>query len=312
MIYAHAGPRRLAMLRVAVLVLWLYELASDPFERLAALPRAWFEPHGPWLLAPDAVLALLWNETALFGLKLAALASVSLALLGLGRPRLCMALALALVTLVTSFVRGFGHADHADVPLLWATLALALLPAWDALTVSKAPVTARAPGTYARACALVALVFSFGYFETAVHRLAREGGQIFLGPSILHFIARDTAALDDLPFTFGAWLVEQPGALVLCNAGFLLVTVAELAAPFAHLRRSVSIAWLAVILPFHLLAPIVMHVFFRENLVLLCALYVWPLWAWRAPEVPAPRELTERAHQATVSSDPPNSAGIAG
>jgi hypothetical protein len=64
------------------------------------------------------------------------------------------------------------------------------------------------------------------------------------------------------------------------NLGFFAVTLAELAAPWAYLRRTLTIVWLLLVVPFHLLAPVIMHVLFAHNLWLIVTLYVWPL-TWR-------------------------------
>jgi hypothetical protein len=281
MIYAGATARRLALLRIALFGLWLIDLALDPIDEVAALPVAWFAPHGPYVLLPRAVLASLWDARVFLGLKLAALGSVVLALIGTARPRLCALLACALLTLVLGFVRGFGHADHSQLQLLFATYLLAFLPAWDALCVGAAAKPA-ADGRYAASFAALALVFGFPYLATAVYRLTHEGWAIFAGHTMQHFIARDTLMLDHFDFTLGLALLEQPALGPLLNAGFAGVTVAELAAPFVYLRPRWAAVWLAVMVPFHVIAPVIMHTLFAHNLVLLFVLYAWPLtWdAW--------------------------------
>jgi hypothetical protein len=187
-----------------------------------------------------------------------------------------------LLTIVTGFVRGFGHADHAQLQLLFVTFALVFLPAWDTFCLGGSSREHRGDEVAYRASFVaLALVFSFPYLLTAAYRLTHEGAAIFLGSSMRHFIARDTLSLDHLDFRLGLVLLQYPALTPVLNAGFAVVTAAELLAPWAFLRRSWAVAWLASIGPFHVLAPLIMHVFFPHNIALLLVLYGWPL-LWRA------------------------------
>lgn len=276
MIYAQANASRLAWARIAIFGVWFADIAAEPFPEVAALPVAWFTPLGPFLLVPESLLHALWDAHALSALKLATLGSIALALIGAPLPRVWAGLSAVLLLVVTSFVRGFGHADHSQLQLLFVTFALTLLPAWDVLTIQSSRRTgARNAAVYPSSFAALALVFAFPYFMTGIYRLTHEGAAIFFGNSMLHFIARDTLMLDHFDFTLGLSLLDPAWRPVL-NAGFALVTVAELAAPFIHLRRGLTGGWLLVILPFHLLAPVIMHVLFAHNLALLLLLYAWP------------------------------------
>lgn len=278
MIYAPANAARLAFARIAILLICWLDTAFDPFPALAALPRAWFTAHGPWLLVPDAVLAALWNGPGLWLLKLATLGVLGLALVGAARPRLWAGLAAGLLTLTFSFVRGFGHADHSQLQLLLMAFVLPFLPAWDA--VSWRRQTARSDSRdYRAAFVVLAVVFGFPYFCTGAARVAQEGFRIFAGHSMQHFIARETLALDDFDFTLGLSLLGRSAGLLL-NFGFLAVTFAELASPWAYLHKRWAALWLLLIVPFHLFAPLLMHVLFAHNLALIAILYLWPLsWA---------------------------------
>jgi len=110
---------------------------------------------------------------------------------------------------------------------------------------------------------------------------------MFWSSSIQHFMLRDSLVLDDFAFELGPRLAQQASWLPLFNLAFVAVTVAELLAPLAHLTRRLTVGWLAVMLPFHLLSPVLMHVSFANNLVLMLALYAWPLCWKSAPETQA-------------------------
>ncbi len=291
MIYTNARSQHLALFRIAVLTYWVIALARRPLDDLVRLPATWFEPHGPWLFVPASWLEHLWTPAAIQPLKGATIAVLVLVMVGAKGRAVWSAVAVVLLTTVTAFVRGFGHPDHADVQLLLVTALLMVTPAWDAYAWST---NARSPcpndARYAEAFTALALVFSYPYFLTAAYRLAKEGFTIFMGPSIMAFLARDSLVLDDFTFSYGLLIAEQSHLLPLLNLGFLVTTFAELAAPWAHLHRRGCLVWVVIILSFHLLTPFVMHIVFVQNIFLILALYVWP-FGWRATgdEVEAPR-----------------------
>lgn len=276
MIYAHANATRLAVVRIVVFAVCWLETACDPFPELAVLPRAWFVGHGPWALVPDVLLELLWRASSLWTLKLLTLGVIVLAAIGAPRARLWAALSSLLLTLTLSFVRGFGHADHSGLQLLMTTYVLAFTPAWDALAWQRETRLAPVANEYRAAFVALAVVFGFPYFLTAAARLAQEGFAIFVGHSMRHFLVRDTLALDDYDSTLGLAL-RGPLVVALLNLSFFVVTAAELASPFVHLNRRWTLAWLVLVIPFHVLSPLLMHVLFAPNLVLIALLYVWPL-----------------------------------
>jgi hypothetical protein len=296
-IYAGATARRLALVRVAVFAIWIVDLTSAPIAGLAALPVEWFSPHGPWLLLPAGALRALWNTEALLGLHVTTLLSVVLALIGAPGRRAWGALACVLLTIVSAFVRGFGHADHAQLQLLFVTYALVCLPAWDTLRLPPSSTARRRDdAVYGTSFVALALVFSFPYLLTGLYRVTHEGAAIFFGNSMRHFIARDTLSLDHLDFRVGLTLLQYPALTPLLNAGFAAVTAAEVFAPWAFLRRPWTVAWLALIGPFHVLAPLLMHVLFPHNLALLLVLYLWPLLWGARPAAPACAQLRWSGH----------------
>jgi hypothetical protein len=288
-IYTEASARRLALLRLGVLLVCALDVARDPFPELAALPRSAFTGHGPWALAPSGLLEAVWNETALLSLKLATVVAIALAMLGVRHARRWAGLAALLLILTWGFVRGFGHADHSQLQLLFITFALPFLPAWDALALAREEPAQRAHGAYAGAFVALAAVFGFPYFLTGASRLAQAGYAIFMGDALQHFIARDTLTLDDFDSTLGLSLLA-PALRPLLNLSFFGVTLVELSAPWAYLERRAAMLWLLLVLPFHLLTPLLMHVSFEHNVALIGLLYLWPL-SWRRGPAQAPIEL---------------------
>jgi hypothetical protein len=279
MIYRAADARRLAITRIALLAICAIDVVLDPFPELAALPRAWFSAHGPWALLPAGAVDAIWSTGALLGLKAVTLVALAAAVLGGPRPRLWAGLSALLLTFTWAFVRGFGHADHSQLQLLFMSFVLPFLPAWDALALSKEAHEERETRDYAGAFVALAAVFGFPYFLTGAARLAWEGFGLFLSDAMQHFMARETLALDDFDFTLGLSLLD-PALRPLLNLGFFAVTLAELGTPWAYLERRAAWLWLLVIAPFHALAPLLMHVLFVHNLAVIAVLYVWPL-CWR-------------------------------
>lgn len=281
-LYEGLGPQSLALFRIYLLGYWLIEISRSTLPRLATFDPHWYSPHGLWVLTPASLRDLMFGAVALHCMKWVTLLGVVWMLLGLPGRRGVSYVNLFLLLLFTSFLRGFGHPDHSHVQIFLVTVVLSFSPAWDVWSVSRTSQascdpSAVPPPQYGQSFAAMALIFSLPYFATGVYRLAKEGLGIFLGASMQHFLARDSLVLDDFAFSAGLWIVEHQVLLPVINLSFFLVTLAELGAPFAHLKRGYCTVFLTVILPFHLLAPLLMHILFLQNIVVILGLYLGPL-----------------------------------
>jgi len=280
-LYEGLGPKHLAWFRIYLLGYWFIEIARSTLPRLATFDPSWYSPHGLWLLVPSSWRELVFSTGALSGLKYATATGVAWMLLGLPGRRWVAYINLFFLLTFTSFLRGFGHSDHSHVQIFLVTVVLSFSPAWDAWSVSKGNEPASRAGEphvkYGQSFAAMALIFSVPYFATGIYRLAKEGLWIFFGSSMQYFLARDSLVLDDFAFSAGLWVVEHGALLPLINFSFFLVTLAELGAPWAHLKRGYCAAFLLVILPFHVLSPLLMHILFLQNIVVTVGLYLAPL-----------------------------------
>lgn len=283
-LYQDLTAKHLALFRIILLSFWLLEIGRSSLPRLGELDPGWYVPHGPWLLVPQAVYPLLFGGPGLIWLKWGTFVSVFVALVGVSGQLWPRAIMLLSLLMFSSFLRGFGHPDHSHVQAYLVTIVLAFSPAWDRLSWAarkpqRAGDGARTSTTsYSSAFFAMALAFSMPYFATGIYRLAKEGIWIYFGPSMLHYLARDSLVLDDFDFGWGLWLSRQTALLPVINFSFLLVSLAELGAPWAPLRKSYCLAFLAIMLPFHLLSPLLMHILFLPNIVALVGLYLLPLF----------------------------------
>lgn len=282
-IYRGLSAQHLALFRIFLLSFWLFEIGRSSLPCLSGLDPAWYVAHGPWLVVPRAIYPFFFDGPGLNWLKWTTFVSVFVVLVGVTTRTWSRVVMLLALLMFTSFLRGFGHPDHSHVQAYLVTLVLAFSPAWDRWSWSSkkskhARNSAAISATrYSSPFLAMALVFSMPYFLTGVYRLAKEGIWIYLGPSMLHYLARDSLVLDDFDFGWGLWLSRQTALLPLLNISFLLVSLAELGAPWAPLKRSYCLAFLAIILPFHLLSPLLMHILFLPNIIVLVGLYLLPL-----------------------------------
>ena len=276
MIFEGLSYKHLAAFRIGLLGFWWIEVMRSDISALSVFDPGWFKPHGLWLLIPAAVRKYLISSLALQVLRWATASSLALALVGLLRGALWRALPLLLLLSFLTFLRGFGHPDHSHVQAYLVTVVLCFSPAWTCWSL-RPEAEPRAQGSVAAgpvtcAFAAMALVFSLPYMATGVYRWAKEGLLIYFDTSMFHFIARDSRVLGYFDSSLGLSIVEHPAWLPFINLSFFMVTLAELTAPWAHLSSRACAMYLAVLLPFHLLSPLLMHVFFLPNVVVLVGL----------------------------------------
>jgi hypothetical protein len=276
-IYAEANGRRLAWLRIVVFAAWIVERLLQPLPGLAVFPFDYFQPHGPWLLFG---LERLPSEGWLRALDAISCGLAGLALIGAPRPQLWAAGAALCFTLQEAFVRGFGHANHAQLALLFVSYALCFAPAWDELSIAR-PRQRAAPADYVTSFGNLTLALTFSYFSVGVTRVISAGPQLFLGDAMLAYIASATLMPAHTTFDFGRHVMHHAQWLPLINAGFIVTTAAEIAAPWVPLRRAYALAWLTLMLGFHVLSTLVMNIFFAHNMLLIALLIGWPCsWGW--------------------------------
>lgn len=277
MIYAAADARRLALVRIWVFSAWIVERLVEPLAPLAQLPVRYFQAQGPWLLAPAGFSRWLLSAPVLHSVDVVSLGLCVASLAGAPRPRLWATLSAVMLTAQEGFVRGFGHANHAQMSLLYVTYALCFAPAWDALSLSRG--SPAKPARYVASFGELSLALTLPYFLVGATRLFDAERTLFAGDNMLGYVAQHAFTPGHSTFTLGRTLLAHPDLNPWLNVGLVAVTLAELCAPWISAKRRFALPWLMVMLGFHCATPLLMNIWFPQNMLLMVLLVAWPcLW----------------------------------
>lgn len=269
LLHHDAPPGALRLVRILVFGVWFLRVAFKPLHDLTLIPASLYQPVGFLALLPPPVEALLHDALFLHGLKAAALISFALVIAGVAlRPT--MVAACLLMTLFTSLWRGFaGHIDHESILILYAGYLLALFSFADARAAAKGERIAPGGPTPAgiQLLAIVA-VLCFVYTMVGVFRTLRGTPEIYTSDSLTFWALRNSYETADPTGHFGRYVVDYPLLGQMLRSGFPVITLFEVTAFLALFSRWYRYAFLAVMVPFHLLSLFVLDVFFWENMVL--------------------------------------------
>lgn len=285
--FAHASARHAVALRTAIFVSCAVSAFQLPLSRLAEFPYSEAKPTGLLLLLPDSVCAQLFSsESALGTLPLVTCGLALLAATGLGF-RFVAPLACLGVTLVFSINLSFSNVTHSKIGILLAAFTLAAF-AW-ADRAATAPRNSSAinesPHLPPSAQALIqirllgiAVVLVTSYAFIGAHRLSDGGLDIFLShpvPAWGYQLSFNPSSswLFSVPLVH--FLISNPVSSALLGGGFAVVTCFETLSPLVLVSRRFRIAWLVVIVGFHLISAIVLNLWFWENLVLIAFIVPW-------------------------------------
>lgn len=289
MIHESANLRTLGCLRVCVFSIWLLTIAFTQFEEFAELPKEIFQPIGLVHLIPSQALDWLMRPATLAAFKWFLLAGLFLCAIGTRPYRVIAIFTLVLLTIEQGLARGFGHVNHASIPLL--------LIAWVHAVIGTKPGTHRTgkshPWFHPEAAATIqtmTFLLLLTYVFTGVHRLANSGPEVFLNGSMERYLCFLAVSSPYAGMRYEHLLLESPVLLNLLNIGFFAVTIVEALSLYCLSSRRFRIVWLTVMVPFHFMTLIFMNIFFWQNLLLfpllLCDLSKLRLVTATVPTVP--------------------------
>lgn len=293
LLYATAGARELAVLRITVFALWLPHLVVWPIRNLANVPDELVVPRGVFRLVPLEALAA--SPVALVVLQVVAVLGAIACLLGSPGYRWIGVPTVTALLLHEGLVRSIGgFTNHGRLAMLLLAIGLVATPAADALSLRRA--RAADDGRHAWALVAMAAVVTSTYSLVAARRLITGGAGMFTSRSMeLWMVARSTQQ-SMLDHDLGRMLIDHPLLVRLLPLLFLVTTVAELVAPlvlrFDLLRR----VWLPVVIGFHISVTVTMNIDFRLHTVLVVVLF------WLIPLLAARRTVTGADRQRRSSA----------
>jgi hypothetical protein len=269
LIHEDAPPSALRLLRVVVFGTWFARVAFKPLQEIALIPASLEQPVSVMRLVPHALNPLVHNAAFLYGFKAATLLCFALVIAGVAlRPM--MVLSCILMTIFSSHWRGFaGHIDHESILILLAGIFLTLFALADKRLEAKgevwpagAPTQAGVPMT--AVLALLCLVYTM----VGVYRVVHGSPEIWTTHSLTFWALRNAYETVEPMAGWGKFVLEYPWMARMLEAGFPVITLFELTAFAVLFSKWYRWAFLAVMVPFHLLSLFVLDVFFWENMML--------------------------------------------
>ncbi|MEQ1907992.1 MAG: hypothetical protein ABMA15_04170 [Vicinamibacterales bacterium] len=270
LIHGNAGPRALHAVQIYISSLWLAKALTDPLSRLAVLPRSYYEPVGVLQLVPTSIESWLLSAGGLTSLRCALIMTSALCLWPRAF-RWISPVCFALVLVYQSLIRGFGHANHAEILLI---LALGLLA-----TFAWTPLRRHNEGysPYGIPVLAVALTITVCYSLIGLLRLY-DGVAQFTGDSIVNYVVSRSLRTSYYDFNVGMIAVTSPVFVWLLRLGFPLVSIVEALSPLVLVSRPFRVVFFTVMIPFHLMTLTLMEVSFLENLLLYVVLVDFSRW----------------------------------
>ena len=269
LLHRDASPEALAFVRLYVFGLWFLSVLFDPLTVLSALPLSAFEPAGFLLRAvPDHMKGVLISAPFLYALKSTLLVSLALAAAGLLKSP-AMLVSAFLLTIYQGIVRGFGHINHADMAFLYAAYFLAFFDLADRLRGEDSAETGPAVSNAGLPLLAAAAFMLLTYMYIGVFRIVHGGAALFSSDTLKFWMVQN-GFRDFYPveFKWPSLLLDYPVLYKFLKASFPILTLFEIFALFALVSRPFRVAFLLVIVPFHVMSVLFMNIRFEQNLFL--------------------------------------------
>lgn len=269
LLHEDAPPSALRLARIVVFGVWFLRVAFKPLYEVALIPASLYQPVGLFRFLPPSVDAVLRDVTFLHGLKAAALLSFALVIVGVAvRPM--MVVSCVLMTLFAVLWRGFaGHIDHESILIQLAgyLLTLCALADWR-LEAKGQPWPANAPSRWGVPLTAVVALLCLVYTLVGVYRLTYGFPEVFTSHSLTFWALRNAYETIEPAWGWGKFVVDYPWMPKLLELGFPVITAFEVTAFLLLFSKWYRYAFLAVMVPFHLMSWFVLDVFFWENMAL--------------------------------------------
>jgi len=276
------SPEHASAMRATILGIWLVIVAGSHYATYARLPHDMIIGRGlgRLLLGNPALKSFFLSSRVLVALKWGSVAGCATAIVRPTWRCITPATVAAIVVLDLLTKSTNGYANHAQLVPLFVLLVFGFFGGPRYL-----------PSRSREVMWLASLMLIVPYTYIALNRLLEGGPRLFLGDALLDDIALTSHWYAAYGFTAFLGIIAVPWLAASLKAGFLLTTLFELSSALTLVSRRFRMAWLAVIVSFHLVTLFAMNIFFWENLVLSAVMFGWGI----RPRVPAPVILREQA-----------------
>ncbi len=267
MLHDRANAYSLGMVRV-----WVFGLAAvsrlfTPVHDVCLVPD--YQAGGIMRLLGATYWAPLITPELAYGIQALTMGLLLLVAAGVGPYRLLAPLACLALTIAEGLVRGTGVPTHANIILILSTYILALFPAADAWTLNgKRGREQVNPAIYQAAMVSLSLMFCATYVFVAARRFSASGIAIYLDDSILCTTVQRDAELG-ASGGLGKWCCESVIGGWALRIGFPVVTLFELLTPLCLFSKGFRWMWMAVMIPFHVGAGLIMGIWFSYHFALI-------------------------------------------
>lgn len=227
-LHSAASPESAAILRILVFGYWSWVVASHPLLEVAAAPAEAFSPFGLLTIVPATWWDVVMRIDVLRAISWATLIASVAAMAGLLFP-VSGAVAVVGLLIGNALLHGFGHYDHAQLPILFAAIIAAASPTADALALGRPRREARPIAAYQFPLFAIGALLLLFYSAIGLHRILHGAPGVFAGDSFRGWILwNNLIAAPKLPALL-PWL-EHPMVARLLQIGFPLVTLLEVTA----------------------------------------------------------------------------------
>jgi len=267
MLHDKANAYSLGMVRIWVFGLAAFSRFRTPVWEVPEIPN--YQPLGIMRLLGAHYWAPLITPEVAYVIQALTVGLLIFVAAGVGPYRLLAPLACLALIFTEGLIRGSEVTSHANVILILCTSALACFPAADALTLFPPKNQVPRPlAQYRAALVTLSLIFCTTYLFVAARRLSSSGIGIYFDDSILSATALRDAELGAAG-GLGKWSCESVFAAWSLRLGFPLVTLFEFLTPLCIFSTWFRWIWMAVMIPFHIGAGLMMGIWFPYNFALI-------------------------------------------
>jgi predicted DCC family thiol-disulfide oxidoreductase YuxK len=287
-LHANASAESVAMVRIGVFLLCAAE-ALMLARQAMPVAEGTIARFGFLALVPDSGLDLIRSATGQLVLYFAAGIAAVAAALGIA-PRVSMPLATGLFIVTQAIPRALqGHVNHAQIPVMFASLLLTLGPSADALCLwpRRAHAATRPTQAYQATLVIILGIVCLGYTFIAAYRLAYGGWALFTSDTLLHWFAQRNLGAPDPNATLGMVIVRSPLLSQLSIWSFPAITMLELLAPLTLISRRFRLFFIPSMLLVHVGIYFAMHISFSQLACLYVLFIDSAYWSPRKPAVDA-------------------------